>query len=82
MPRRRFSGRETASVLVKHGFEPTSRVGSHLKLRYEGPENDVRIVTVPMTSADRIPEGTLRSIAEQSGADDFDAWCTWIADHC
>jgi len=31
-----------------------------------------------MTSADDIPVGTLQSIAEQCGADDFHAWCQWI----
>jgi predicted RNA binding protein YcfA (HicA-like mRNA interferase family) len=82
MSRTQFSGRDIASVLMQHGFEPTDRTGSHLKLRYEGEGGDVRVVTVPMESADRIPEGTLRSIAEQSGADDFRAWCEWIAENC
>jgi len=30
---------------------------------------------------DRIDTGTLRSIAEQSGAGDFDAFCDWIYRH-
>jgi hypothetical protein len=29
----------------------------------------------------RIAVGTLRSIADQCGADDFQAWCEWIDDH-
>lgn len=79
MVRKNFSGREIASVLIDHGFVPTARVGSHLKLRYESPDTDeVRIVTVPMKSPDDIPTGTLRSIAEQCGANDFHAWCRWI----
>lgn len=83
MVRTSFSGREIASVLQDHGFVPVDRTGSHLKLRYEHPDTDeVRIVTVPMKSEDRIPTGTLRSIAKQSGADDFRAWCRWIDEHC
>lgn len=30
---------------------------------------------------DWIRTGTLRSIAKQCGADDFDAWCDWIDAH-
>ncbi len=83
MVRTSFSGQEIASVLQDHGFVPVDRKGSHLKLRYESPNSDdVRIVTVPMKSEDRIPTGTLRSIANQSGAEDFHAWCRWIAANC
>jgi hypothetical protein len=28
-----------------------------------------------------IPVGTLQSIAEQCGADDFHAWCEWVDAH-
>lgn len=79
MPRTSFSGREIASVLRDHGFRPAGRTGSHLKLRYEHPDTDeVRIVTIPMTSEDEIPTGTLQSIANQCGAQDFHEWCRWI----
>ncbi|PSP58178.1 type II toxin-antitoxin system HicA family toxin [Halobacteriales archaeon QH_7_66_36] len=79
MVRTNFSGRDIASVLIDHGFIRTGRVGSHLKLRYESPDTDeVRIVTVPMKSADEIPTGTLQSIAEQCGANDFRARCQWV----
>lgn len=79
MVRTSFSGTEIASVLQNHGFRPAGRTGSHLKLRYENPKTDeVRIVTVPMKSEDEIGTGTLHSIAEQSGANDFHAWCRWI----
>ncbi|MEY7847929.1 type II toxin-antitoxin system HicA family toxin [Natrarchaeobius sp. A-rgal3] len=82
MVRTSFSGREIAKVLQNHGFRRTGRTGSHLKLRYEHPETDeVRIVTVPMKSEDGIPTGTMRSIAEQCGADDFYEWCRWIDEH-
>jgi predicted RNA binding protein YcfA (HicA-like mRNA interferase family) len=83
MVRTSFSGREIASVLTSHGYRPVDRTGSHLKLRYEHPNTgEVRVVTVPMTSADRIPTGTLQSIAEQCGAKDFRAWCRWIDENC
>jgi predicted RNA binding protein YcfA (HicA-like mRNA interferase family) len=74
-----FSGREIAKVLRSHGYRVTGRTGSHLKLRWESPHTDeIRIVTVPVVSEDEIPAGTLRSIADQCGADDFEAWCRWI----
>ncbi|MFB6226980.1 MAG: hypothetical protein ABEH88_00065 [Halobacteriales archaeon] len=33
------------------------------------------IVTVPMKQSDQISQDTYRSIADQCGANDFDAWC-------
>lgn len=42
-------------------------------------DGEVRNVTVPMKN--RIPEGTLRSIADQCGAADFREWCRWIDTH-
>ncbi|RLM76023.1 MULTISPECIES: type II toxin-antitoxin system HicA family toxin [Halorubrum] len=82
MVRTSFSGREIASVLHDFGYERVGRVGSHLKMRYESPDTDeVRVVTVPMASEDEIPTGTLQSIADQCGADDFHAWCEWIDEH-
>lgn len=79
MVRTSFEGKTVATVLMRHGFEPVDRTGSHLKLRYEHPETDeVRVVTVPMHSGEEIPRGTLRSIADQCGADDFREWCRWI----
>jgi predicted RNA binding protein YcfA (HicA-like mRNA interferase family) len=76
-----FSGRDVVKALSKHGFSPVGRTGSHVKLRYENPNDpdDVRVVSVPMH--DRLRTGTLRSIAEQCGANDFDAWCRWV-DRC
>jgi predicted RNA binding protein YcfA (HicA-like mRNA interferase family) len=73
-----FSGREVVKALTKNRFYIVDRTGSHVKLRYEHPtnENDVRVLSVPMH--DRIDTGTLRSIAEQAGAQDFDAFCAWI----
>jgi len=77
MVRRVFTGEEVAKVLDDMGYKPVSRTGSHLKLRYKHPETgEVRNVSVPMGG--EIPQGTLRNIAEQAGAEDFDEFCKWI----
>lgn len=82
MVRTNVSGREIASVRHDFGYERVGRVGSHLKMRYESPDTDeVRVVTIPMKSEDDIPTGTLQSIADQCGAEDFHAWCAWIDEH-
>lgn len=79
MVRRSFDGQTIAKVLRQHNYRPVNRVGSHLKLRWDCPTTDeVRIVTVPIQPADEIPPGTMRSIAEQCGAKDFQEWCRWI----
>lgn len=77
-----FSGREVVKALTKNRFYVADRTGSHVKLRYEHPSNedDVRLVTVPMH--DRISVGTLRNIADQSGAEDFESWCRWVDENC
>ncbi|PSQ23381.1 type II toxin-antitoxin system HicA family toxin [Halobacteriales archaeon QS_9_67_17] len=77
-----LSGRDVVKALTKNRFRIVDRTGSHIKLRYEHPTNDedIRVVSVPMHN--RIKLGTLRNIAEQSGAEDFDAWVEWIDRHC
>lgn len=53
----------------------TDGKGSHRVFRYEHLETGtVRVVTVPITH-DSIKIGTLREIADQAGARDFDAFC-------
>ena len=80
MVRTTFSGREIITVLRSFGYVPISRSGSHVRLRYEHPETgEVRNVDVPLHTEVRI--GTLRSIADQCGAEDFHEWCRWIDDH-
>jgi predicted RNA binding protein YcfA (HicA-like mRNA interferase family) len=81
MVTRDFSGSEVVAVLQKFGYRYQNQSGSHVKLRYEHPSNpdDIRVVSVPMH--DRISIGTLQSIADQCGADDFHAWCAWIDAH-
>lgn len=78
MGTRDFSGREVVKALTKNRFHVVDRTGSHVKLRYKHPtnEDDIRVVSVPMH--DRIDTGPLRSIADQAGARDFDAFCTWV----
>ncbi len=75
-----FSGREVVKALTKNQFYIVDRTGSHVKLRYEHPtnEDDIRVVSVPMHGT--ISIGTLRHVADQSGADDFARWCEWIED--
>lgn len=80
MSRRTYSGRVIVKVLVAHGFKPHSRKGSHVQLRYENEDTgEVRNVTVPMK--DELPTGTLRSIADQAGANDFEKFLDWIDDN-
>jgi len=78
MVTRDFSGREVVKALTRNNFRVVDREGSHVKLRYEHPtnEDDVRVVSVPQH--DRVNTGTLRDIAEQAGAEDFDKFCKWI----
>lgn len=80
MTRRQFTGEEVAKVLINMGYTPVDRTGSHLKLRYKHPKTDeARNVTIPLGG--EIRTGTLRNIARQRGAKDFDSWCQWIDEH-
>jgi len=72
-----YSARELVAALTEMGYQPVARAGSHLKLRYIHPETgEVRNVTIPM--GNEISGDTLRNIADQCGANDFQAWCDWI----
>lgn len=77
-----FSGQEIVKALRKKRYRPIRRKGSHVTLRYEHPDGEVRNVQVPMTDGDHISQDTYRSIAEQCGANDFEAWCDWIERNC
>ena len=82
MGRRTFSGAEVVKVLVNAGgFEWRRTSGDHAQLYYEHPTNDTdrRFVTVPLH--DELRPGTLRSIANDAGANDFAAFCEWIDDN-
>ncbi|EMA04672.1 type II toxin-antitoxin system HicA family toxin [Haloferax denitrificans] len=76
MSRRTYSGREVVKALRKMRYRPAGRTGSHVRLVYEHPDGETRRVTVPMHK--ELAPGTLRKIAEQAGAKDFDRFCEWI----
>ena len=79
MVRRHFPGRDIVKVLTSHGYSLVGRSGSHVRLRWEPPaehDSEVRLVTVPV--GHEVGGDTLRNIAEQCGATDFDAFCEWI----
>lgn len=79
MGRRTFSGAEVVKVLVNAGgFEWQRTTGDHAQLYYEHPTNeeDRRRVTVPLH--EELRPGTLRGIADDAGANDFDAFCEWV----
>jgi len=76
MVTRDFSGREIVKVLYDHGYRIESRTGSHVTLTEVTDDGEFRRVSVPQH--DRVREGTLRDIAEQAGAQDFEEFCKWI----
>lgn len=60
-------------------FEWDRTRGDHAILRWEPPshhDSDARTVPVPLH--EELSEGTLRSIADEAGAKDFDEFCDWI----
>lgn len=75
---RDFSGEDVRKVLVNVGNFHQDRIsGSHAILKYTHPEmGEKRTVSVPLH--DRVSMGTLRGIAEDAGANDFDEFCKWI----
>jgi len=53
---------------------PTRTIRRRRGCKYEHPDTgEVRVVSVPLKDSDRISQDTYRSIADQCGADDFDA---------
>lgn len=72
-----FSGEDVIDALTKHRFEIVGRSGSHVKLQFVNKHTDeVRKVTVPLHG--ELDPGTLRSIAEQAGANDFQKFKRFI----
>lgn len=80
MVTRDFSGEDIYRVLVNKGnYRHVRTTGDHLILRWEPPANhdtDARVVSVPLH--DSVNIGTLRDIATDAGANDFEAFCQWI----
>lgn len=79
MAPRDFSGRDVVKVLHAHGYRIESRSGSHVTLTTVTDGGTFRRVTVPLHS--RLALGTLRNIAAQAEATDFDRFCEWIDRH-
>jgi len=80
MVTRDFSGEDIYKVLVNAGgFRHVRTTGDHLILRWDPPEShdtDPRIVSIPLH--DSVSIGTLRDIADDAGANNFEAFCRWI----
>lgn len=77
MTRPELSGEDVVKVLTSFNFRKDRQKGSHVILKYTHPDTgEVRTVTVPLH--DSLKTGTLRSIAKQAGADDFQKFCDWI----
>lgn len=80
MPQRVFSGEEVYTVMVNSGISKHVRTtGDHVILRWEPPadhDSEARTVSIPLH--DELATGTLRGIAEDAGAADFEAFCEWI----
>lgn len=80
MTTRDFSGKELVKVLCNAGNFWVDRVaGDHYILKWEhpdGPEVESRTVSVPYH--DSVSIGTLRDIADDAGAQDFEEFCRWI----
>lgn len=80
MGTRDFSGEDVYKVLVNvGGFRHVRTTGDHVILRWDPPashDSDTRIVSVPLH--DTVSIGTLRDIADDAGAENFDRFCMWI----
>jgi predicted RNA binding protein YcfA (HicA-like mRNA interferase family) len=80
MVTRDFSGFEIAKVLANSGnFDWVRTTGDHAILKWSAPpdhDTDDRTVSVPLH--DRVPTGTLRSIGDDAGMNDFDEFCQWL----
>jgi len=78
-PPRNFSHRDVMKVLYKAGWRyanPQSD-GSHVVMTKQDHHGNSYNVTL-VSNGGQIPPGTLKSIAKQAGAKDFDAFCEWI----
>ena len=80
MSRQVFSGEDVYKVMVNSGiWKHVRTTGDHVILRWDPPPNhdsEARIVSIPIH--DELAVGTLRGIAEDAGANDFEEFCEWI----
>lgn len=75
---RQFSSHDVLKVLDKAGWKRAGGSGgSHVTMTKRDHDGNKYTVTVAL-GYDPIPPGTIRSIAKQAGADDFDQFCRWI----
>lgn len=83
MSRGTVSGRDVVTVMVDSGiFEWDRTNGDHAILRWEPPDDhDSPARTVPVPLHDELSTGTLRDIADQAGAKDFQEFRDWIERH-
>jgi len=74
------SGEDVVKVMINSGIYEWDRTrGDHAILRWNPPEDhDSDARTVPVPLHDEISEGTLRDIADQAGAKDFQEFKAWI----
>lgn len=75
-----FSGMEVVKVMVNSGIYEWQRTqGDHAILRWEPPDgHNSEARTVPVPLHDELSEGTLRDIADQAGAKDYQEFKAWI----
>jgi predicted RNA binding protein YcfA (HicA-like mRNA interferase family) len=80
MARGTFSRQEVVKVMVNSGiYEWVRTNGDHAILRWEPPDDhDTDARTVPIPLHGELSTGTLRDIADQAGATDFQTFCDWI----
>jgi predicted RNA binding protein YcfA (HicA-like mRNA interferase family) len=79
MARRTYSGDVIIKALGEWRFRRVDRTGSHVKPRYQDPNTgEKRTESVPLH--DELATGTLKSITEQAGAEDFQAFLDAIDD--
>lgn len=66
--------------MVNSGIDEWERTrGDHAILRWEPPaDHDADARTVPVRLHDELSEGTLRDIADQAGAKDYQEFKAWI----
>lgn len=60
---RTLSGRETCSILERHGFTEVRRRGSHIVMQLKLPDTTI---TVPVPDHRELRVGTLQAIIRQS----------------
>lgn len=78
-PPRQFTHQEVMKVLYSAGFRyanPNSG-GSHVVMTKQDHDGNSYNVTL-IANGGTIAPSTLRSIANQAGAEDFDEFCRWI----